>query len=56
MKNKTRYTMINKRGEEIYHSDSFWGFIGSTIMAQLIGCAILVVIALVICGIASIFN
>lgn len=56
MERKTRYTMVNKRGEELYHSDSFLGFIGSTIMAQLIGCFILVVVALVICGIASIFG
>ena len=27
METKSRYTMVNKRGEGIYHSNSFLGFI-----------------------------
>ena len=56
MGTKTRYTMVNKRGEEIYHSDSFLGFIGSTIIVQFMSVFAIMFIAMIICGIASIFN
>lgn len=56
MEKKTRYTMLDKSGREMYHSDSFLGFIGTTILAQLLGILFLFVIAAIVCGIASIFN
>ena len=56
METKTRYTMVNKRGEEIYHSTSFLGFIGSTILAQLLGVIMFLVFIAIISGIASLFS
>ena len=56
METKTRYTMVNKRGEEIYHSNSFLGFIGSTILVQILSFFFLTIVAAIICGIASLFN
>lgn len=56
MKRKTRYTMYDKRGREMYHSDSFLGFIGTTIGAQLLGILLIIVVAAVICGIGSLFS
>lgn len=56
MERKTRYTMVDKRGREIYHSDSFLGFIGTTILVHLLGIFFLMIIAGVVCGISSIFN
>lgn len=56
MKSKTRYTMVDKTGREIYHSDSFWGFIGTTIMVQLLGILFILVGGVVVSGIASLFN
>lgn len=55
MERKTRYTMVDKRGREMYHSDSFLGFIGTTFIVHLLGILFLSAIAAVICGIASIF-
>ncbi len=56
METKTRYTVVNKRGEELYHADSFFGFIGSTILVQFLGCIVICVIGAIICGIVSMFN
>jgi len=56
MKTKTRYTMVNKRGEEIYHSDSFLGFIGSTILVYLMSFIAITIIALIMSGIGAIFS
>lgn len=56
MASKTRYTMVNKRGEDLYHSDSFLGFIGSTILVYLFSILALTFIAMIICGIGSIFS
>ena len=56
METKTRYTMVNKRGEEIYHSNSFLSFIGSTILAQLLGGIMFLIFVAIISGIASLFN
>ena len=56
METKTRYTMVNRRGEEIYHSDSFMGFIGITILNCLFSLVILMIIAAVFCGIGSLFS
>ena len=36
METKTRYTVVNKRGEELYHADSFFGFIGNILTGNLI--------------------
>lgn len=56
MEKKTRYTVVNKSGSEIYHSDGFGNFIKDTFLAQMIGAVILIVIAAVVCGIASLFS
>ena len=56
MDTKTRYTMVNKRGEEIYHSDSFWGFVGSTILTGLLSVIALAIIGGIFCTIGSLFN
>ena len=53
MKRKTRYTMVNKAGEEIYHSDSFLGFIGSAILIQIMSVGVIAIIGMIICGIGS---
>lgn len=55
MEKKTRYTVVNKMGKEVYHADSYLGFVGKTILVQLLSCLALAVIAMIICGIASIF-
>ena len=56
MARKTRYTMVDKRGKELYSSDSFLGFIGSTIIVQLGAVVVIGLIGAVICGIASLFS
>ena len=56
METKTRYTMVNKRGEEIYHSNSFLGFIGSTILVYFMSFFAIMIFAMIICGISSIFS
>ena len=56
MERKTRYTMVDKRGKELYSSDSFLGFIGSTIIVQIGSAIVIAIIAAVICGIASLFS
>lgn len=56
MERKTRYTMVNKIGQEIYSSDSFLGFIGTTFIIQLATVVVIALIGAVICGIASLFS
>ena len=56
METNTRYTMVGKDGKEIFHADSFIGFIGGMLMTQLIMIVIITFIGLVVCGIASIFG
>jgi hypothetical protein len=56
METKTRYTMVNKRGEEIYHSNSFLGFIGSTILVYFISFFAIMIFAMILCSIGSIFG
>ena len=56
METKTRYTMVNKRGEEIYHSNSFLGFIGSTILVYFMTFFAIMFFAMILCGIGSIFS
>ena len=56
METKTRYTMVNKRGEDIYHSNSFLGFIGSTILVYFMTIFAIMFIAMIFCGIGSIFS
>lgn len=56
MEAKTRYTMVNRRGEEIYHSDSYLGFIGSAVLISIMSVVVLTIIAAVICGIGSLFS
>lgn len=54
METKTRYTMVNKSGKEIFHADSFMGFVGGILMTQLIMIVVVTIIGAVVCGIASI--
>lgn len=56
MEAKTRYTMVDKRGNEIYHSDSYLGFIGKSFLAYFMTMIILMVIGLICCGIGAIFK
>jgi len=56
MTKKTRHTLVDKRGNEIFSSDSFGGFIGG-LFAMMIGAfVILTIIALIFCGIGSLFK
>ena len=56
METKTRYTMVNRRGEEIYHSDSFLGFIGSTILTGLLSVIAIAIIGGIFCAIGSLLS
>lgn len=56
MGTKTRYTMVNKSGKEIFHADSFMGFIGGMVFTQLMVCIVISLIGAVICGVASLFG
>ena len=56
MEKTTRYTMVDKTGREIYHSDSFLGFIGTTFLADFIGLIFALILAMIVCGISSIFS
>lgn len=56
METKNRYTMVNRRGEEIYHSDSFLGFVGSTILTGLLSVIALAIIGGIFCTIGSLFS
>lgn len=56
METKTRYTMVNKSGEEIYHSDSYLGFIGSAILIHIMSVIVIAIFAAIVCGIGSLFN
>ena len=56
METKTRYTMFNKSGEEIFHADSFMGFVGGILMTQLIMIVVITAVGAVVCGIASLFG
>ena len=56
MVEKTRYTMVDKRGNEIYHSDSFLGFIGMTIITVFGSALAIMILGGIVCGIASIFG
>ena len=56
METKTRYTMVGKDGREIFHADSFMGFIGGILMTQFILFVVITAIGAVVCGIASLFG
>lgn len=56
MKKETRYTLVNRNGEEIFHSNSFLGFIAYYIATVLLIILIIAIIGAIICGIASIFD
>ncbi len=56
MATKTRYTMVSKSGEELYHSDSFLGFIGTTFLVNILSFFVITIIALIVTGIASLFG
>lgn len=56
MDRKTRYTMVDKRGNELFSSNSFLGFVGSAIVVQIGSAIVIAIIGAVICGIASLFG
>lgn len=56
MEIKTRYTMVDKSGKEIYHSDSFFGFIGTAFLVNTMSVVVISIIGAVICGISSLFG
>ena len=56
MATKTRYTMVGKDGREVFHADSFMGFVGGMLMGQLMFIIVVTIIGGVICGIASLFG
>lgn len=56
MTTKTRYTMVDKRGNEIYHSDSFLGFIGMTFVTVIGSALAIAFLGAIVSGISSIFG
>ena len=56
MEEKQRYTLVDKRGNEIYHSDSFLGFIGMTIITVFGSALAIMILGGIVCGISSIFG
>lgn len=56
MEEKTRYTMVDKRGHEIYHSDSFLGFIGMTFVSVIGSALAITFLGAIVSGISSIFG
>lgn len=55
MEKKSRHVLVNKRGNEIFSSDSFLGFTGGMILIGLGAFFVLAIIAVIICGIANLF-
>lgn len=55
MEKKSRHVLVNKRGNEIFSSDSFLGFTGGIILIGLGAFFVLAIIAVIICGIANLF-
>lgn len=53
---KTKYTMVSKSGNEMYSADSFLGFCGMIILQCIFSFIALTVIAMIFCGIGSIFK
>lgn len=56
MESKTRYTMVNRTGHEVYHADSFLGFIGMMFLNGILSALGITILAAIVCGIASLFN
>ena len=56
MATKTRYTMVDKSSNEIYHADSFLGFIGMTIVTVFGSAIAICILGGIVCGISSIFG
>ena len=56
MSKKTRHVLVDKRGNEIFSSDSFLGYIGGLIAIAIGSCIFIVIIAAVICGIGNLFK
>lgn len=56
MKKETRYTLVNKRGETIFSSNSFIGYIGGLIVTILGAFVIIMIIAAIFCGLGSLFK
>ena len=56
MTTKTRYTMVDKRGKEIYHSDSFLSFIGMTFVTVIGSVLAIAFLGAIVSGISSIFG
>lgn len=50
------YIMVDKSGKEIFHSDSFLGFIGTAILTTFFALLAIALIGAVVCGIINIFS
>ena len=48
METKTRYSMVGKNGREIFHADSFMGFISGVLMIQLLMIVVITAIGAVV--------
>ena len=56
MDKKTRYTLVGKTGNEIFSANSFLGYIGGLVVIAISSVFVLLIIAAIICGIASVFK
>ena len=56
MRKKTRHTLVDKRGNEVFSSDSFLGFIGGYVLISIGSCIVIAIIGSIICGISSLFE
>ena len=56
MKNKTRYTLVDKKGHEIFSANSFLGYVGGLIAITVGSVLFIVIIAAIVCGIGSLFK
>jgi hypothetical protein len=56
MANKTRYTLVGKRGNEIFSADSFLGYVGGLIAIAIGSVIFISIIAAIVCGIGSLFK
>ena len=56
MENKTRYTLMGKRGNEIFSANSFLGYVGGLLAIGIGSVIFIAIIGAIICGIGSLFK
>ena len=54
-KQVTKHVLVSKTGKELLSANSFWGFIGMTILSTFLSCLAIIAFAAIVCGIANIF-